>query len=143
MLHGPCGPGTNAKCMENGKCAKGFPKPFNPQTRLQSDGYPVYMRLENGIMAPVRSIKNRSFVMDNRWVVPYNPYILLRYRCHVNVEVCSSVNSIKYIFKGPDQANISITESNIPGDGQQLVYDEIKSFEAARYLTQYRRCGIF
>ena len=37
--------------------------------------------------------------MDNRWVVPYNPYLTRRYKCHINVEVCSSIKVIKYLYK--------------------------------------------
>ncbi len=42
---------------------------------------------------------NSSFVFDNPWVVPYNPYLTMRYQCHINVEVCSSVMDVKYIYK--------------------------------------------
>lgn len=44
----------------------------------------------------------------SEWVVAYNPYILLKYDCHCNVEVVNSISSLKYIFKyifkGPDRA---------------------------------------
>ena len=38
-------------------------------------------------------------VLDNRWVVPYSPYLLLKYGSHINVEVCVSVESVKYLYK--------------------------------------------
>ncbi len=49
-----------------------------------------------------------GFVFDNRWVVPYNPYLTMRYQCHINVEVCSSITVVKYlykyVYKGHDRA---------------------------------------
>ena len=38
-------------------------------------------------------------VADNRFVVPYNPYLLLKFNSYINVEVCSTVQCIKYLFK--------------------------------------------
>ena len=37
--------------------------------------------------------------VDNKWVVPYNRTLLLKYGAHMNVEVCSTVKAIKYIHK--------------------------------------------
>ena len=37
--------------------------------------------------------------LDNRSVVPYNPYFLRKYNAHINVEACMSIHSIKYVFK--------------------------------------------
>ena len=49
--------------------------------------------------------------MDNRWVVPYK-----KYNCHINVELCSTVKSVKYIYKyvykGYDCANVEIDAEN-------------------------------
>jgi len=49
-----------------------------------------------------------SFVFDNRWVIPYNPYLTMRYQCHINVEVCRSITVVKYlykyVYKGHDRA---------------------------------------
>jgi hypothetical protein len=51
---------------------------------------------------------NSGFVFDNRWVVPYNPYLTMWYQCHINVEVCSSITAVKYlykyVYKGHDRA---------------------------------------
>jgi hypothetical protein len=40
-----------------------------------------------------------GFVFDNRWVVPFNPYLTMRYQCHINVEVYSSITAVKYLYK--------------------------------------------
>ena len=38
-------------------------------------------------------------IYDNSWVIPYNPYMLLKYDCHINVEICHSIESVKYLNK--------------------------------------------
>ena len=52
-------------------------------------------------LAVKKPAKHRStaVTIDNRWVVPYNPYLTRRYQCHINVEVCSSIKVIKYLYK--------------------------------------------
>ena len=45
-------------------------------------------------------------------VVPYNPWLRLKYDCHINVEVCSSIKSIKYlykyVYKGLDRTSMEV-----------------------------------
>ena len=36
---------------------------------------------------------------DNRSVVPYNPYLLLKFNCYINVDVCLTVQCVKYLSK--------------------------------------------
>jgi len=75
MVHGPCGAfNAHSPCMRDGKCSKGFPKPFQEETVLRKDGYPTYARPNDG-----RSYKVGKHMVDNRWIVPYNPYLLSRY----------------------------------------------------------------
>ena len=33
--------------------------------------------------------------VSNQWVVPYNPYLSLRYDAHINVEYCSSIKTVR------------------------------------------------
>ena len=58
------------------------------------------------------SIRNK--VVNNTWTVPYNPYLCLKYNCHINVEICTLINRVKYLFKyvykGHSCANIQISE---------------------------------
>jgi len=56
--------------------------------------------------------RNNSRIVDNRWVVPYNEFLAMKYECHINVQVCVSVKSIKYLYKyvhkGSDRAMMRV-----------------------------------
>ncbi|XP_020147860.1 uncharacterized protein [Aegilops tauschii subsp. strangulata] len=73
-------------------------------------------------------------MLDNRWVVPYNPYLLRMFNCHINVEVCSSIKVVKYlykyIYKGHDRASFSIEQPDTDGN-----IGEIKRYVDARWVT--------
>lgn len=96
MVHGPCGAWNAASpCMVDGKCSKNFPKEFQEQTVDTGESYPLYCRPDNG-----RTFVTSSGInVDNRWVVPYNRWLLCKYQCHINVEVCASVQAVKYLYK--------------------------------------------
>jgi len=67
-------------------------------------------------------------LIENRRVVPYSPYLSLRYTAHINVEVCGSVKAVKYIhksiYKSGDCATV-ILESD---------QDEITRYLHGRYI---------
>ncbi|XP_022004019.1 uncharacterized protein LOC110901502 [Helianthus annuus] len=139
MLHGPCGnDARSAPCTTDGKCMKHFPKPFYRETTIDEDGYPVYRRRDTKIF-----FKKGKTKLDNRFVVPYNRYLLLKYESHINVEWCNQSLAIKYLFKylnkGPDRATMVVQE-NIGNHGekrtQQIVkVDQIKNYLDYRYLS--------
>ncbi len=91
MLHGPCKEGV---CLENGKCLKKFPKVCRESTKLNSNGYHEYKRSSRGYTAEKNGYKD-----TNEYVVPNNHYLTTKYNAHINVEVCSSVQAVKYIYK--------------------------------------------
>ena len=116
MIHGPCGSqNLNSPCMDKNTniCTKNFPKPYNANTTFKSNGYPQYIRSNDGVKITFDS-KFSTKTADNRFVVPYNPYLLLKLNAHINVEVCSTVQCIKYLFKycykGYDCAYIEIKD---------------------------------
>ena len=95
-MHSSCGAfGINKPCMnQNGVCTKGFPQEFSDETALPSEKYPVYRRRDDG-----RCIEKRGAVLDNRWVVTYNPFPAKKFKAHINVQVCTSIKSVKYLYK--------------------------------------------
>ncbi|CAF1145835.1 unnamed protein product [Brachionus calyciflorus] len=132
MMHGPRGESNpNSPCMVDGKCSKKFPKEFCEETILENNTYPVYKR----------SASNP----DNKWVVPYNPYLSTKYNCLINVEVCNFNTAVKYLFKyvykGHDKSLITI-DSNEQAqsvsdfkDNKLKENDEIEKFRDMRYLN--------
>jgi hypothetical protein len=111
-MHGPCGPLNPAcPCMRNGRCSKHYRKAFCEETQLESNGYSVYRRRDNGrVFLKAMRGGRPDAVMDNRDVVPYNRALLLKYRCHINIEFCASVQTLKYLYKyilkGHDRAQV-------------------------------------
>lgn len=134
MMHGPCGDAKkNSPCMKGRRCTKYFPKKHQSSTYIDEDGYPSYKRRDTGVVVSKGGVK-----LDNRSVVPYNPYLLMRYKAHVNVEYCNKSNAIKYLFKyvnkGPDRSHIKITNGSSISHQEEPI-DEIKRYYDCRYLS--------
>ncbi|GBO17365.1 hypothetical protein AVEN_6878-1 [Araneus ventricosus] len=92
-MHGPCGiDNPGAPCMEADQCKKMFPKEFRTETTMNVSVYPLYRRCPSD----TKFVRGRE--MDNRYVLPYNLYLLLKYNMHINVEVCTSLRAVKYIY---------------------------------------------
>lgn len=133
MMHGPCGDlNPTSVCMSDGKCKKEFPKDFCESTRDRANGFPIYRRRDNGV-----SVDVRGSTLDNRFVVPYNPYLLAKFNCHINVEVCNTVRSVKYIYKyvykGYDCASLEFGRVN-NGANEVVQINEIDNFLNGRYV---------
>ena len=142
MIHGPCGKANKqSPCMNDGKCSKGFPKDFNPATLQTSDGYPLYKRRDNGLC-----VEKNGVILDNRWVVPYNPYLCTKYSAHINVEICSTVKAVKYlykyVYKGHDKIMVGLQKAETSDSDQKgtNVYNEITHYVDARYVSASEAC---
>src|SRR5947199_10741117 len=76
-----------------------------------------------------RKVKVKGKWLDNRWVVPYCPFLSKRYKAHINVEICSSISAFKYlfkyVFKGGDRTT-AVLENEV---------NEIQNYLDARYLS--------
>ncbi|XP_017221478.2 uncharacterized protein LOC108198225 [Daucus carota subsp. sativus] len=136
MMHGPCGLlNTKSPCMKDMKCSKHFPKKYQSQTMFDQSGFPVYKRRNTGI-----TVKKGNHELDNQYVVPYNRDLLVKYQCHMNVEICCHARSLKYLFKyclkGHDRATVEI--SNKTNEAQStsadVPRDEIQAYFDGRYI---------
>jgi hypothetical protein len=116
-------------CMVDGKCSKGFPKDFQSVTVInEKEGRALYRRRspqDGGLTIQLEG----GQLIDNRWVVPYNPYLLARFNCHINVEICTSIKGVKYlykyIYKGGDRAMVREDQENIDEIAE---YQDMRSF---------------
>ena len=112
MMHSPCDIRPHLSCRTkstDGTCTRHFPKAFCDSTRILPDGFPEYRR--RGRFQG----RDGDRPVGDEWVVPYNPYLLARYRCHLNVEVlqlfydfinhssilevAGHIRSCKYVYK--------------------------------------------
>ena len=136
MLHGLCGEiNLHSLCMSNARDSpsrykKHYPRNFLEETSVQENSYSLYRR-RNNISTheiPHPQDQNQKFTMDNCWVVPYNPYLTRHFKAHINVEICSSVQAIKYIhkyiYKGSNRATIQV----------DIEKDEVAQYFQGRYI---------
>ena len=137
MVHKPYGDqNPSAPCMQSSgqgaplRCVKRFPKPFADETQVPNDGYPIYRRRNDGQFV-VRTVRGQEARLDNRFVVPYNPYLTRKYNAHINVEICAIVKAVKYIhkyiYKGSDKATVEIRGQN--------GLNEVEMHLQARYVS--------
>jgi len=138
MVHTHCiAQNGSALCMQGldpfivQTCRKGYPRSFQEETIINEDGYRTYRRCDMGqayTMSIRRGGADVTALIDNHRVVPYSPYLSLRYRAHINVAVCGSVQAVKYIhkyiYKGGDRATVIIESDR----------DEIKRYLHGRYI---------
>ncbi|XP_010686097.3 uncharacterized protein LOC104900381 [Beta vulgaris subsp. vulgaris] len=134
MMHGPCGKAnTECPCMKHkscpGTCKYGYPKAFREETSTHENGFPLYRRRNSGQNPIIR-----KFAMDNRWVIPYNPYLSALFDCHLNVEVCSTIQAVKYIYKyvykGHDKISFAVSNQK-----ESKPVDEITQFQTGRWVS--------
>nr|XP_017239483.1 PREDICTED: uncharacterized protein LOC108212267 [Daucus carota subsp. sativus] len=146
MIHGPCGKlNMLSPCMdlERNACTRHYQKRYSQETSFDENGYPVYRRRKTN-----HTVRRNNVELDNRWVFQYNRDLLVKFQCHINVEVCNHSRSIKYLFKycmkGHDRATmllvkakenktIDIAQSNTVPIKTTPV-DEIKQFLDGRYV---------
>ena len=93
-------------------CKGHFKKPFSNITKTSTANvHTVYKR--RSPQDGGRTIEKKGVEYDNGWVVSYNPYLLMKYDCHINVgsfemktpyfdkDICSSIKAVRYLWKYP------------------------------------------
>ena len=130
MIHGPCGQlNPRSPCMKDGQCTKHYPRQFLRESITYLNGYPLYRRRypeDGGVETTIG-----RFHVDNRWVVPYSPFLSRTFDGHVNVEYCRSICALKYLMaylnKGKDKAVVVLANRHRN--------NEITRYQIARYIS--------
>ena len=89
-----------------------------------------------------------DFDVENRWVIPYNRDLIVRYNLYINIERCAHRKVIKYLYKyihkGPDCATIVIEDNIVqPNNNEERMYrcvNEIIQFQDSRYISSIEAC---
>ena len=105
------------------------------ETQTGQDGYPLYRRRTPGRGGFTATINMRGqtnlVTIDNKWIVPYCPFLSKTFNAHINVEWCNSVKSIKYVCKyvnkGSDMAMFALQDANEA--------NEVQRFQMGRYVS--------
>ena len=132
MVHGPCHAlNRTSPCMKDEntqKISKGICYVYRPGSRRLSQ---VLKEITCRWRTHCKDQDAQG--IDNQWIVPYNPWLLRQMNCHVNIKLCMSIKSIKYVFKyvnkGCDQAVYTIQATV-----QQQNTDEIRKFQQAHFV---------
>ena len=138
MMNVPCGPGYNTKlgsCKDSkdGSYQQNVPKQFNSGAVLGNGSFTDYHRrspTEDRHTTKKWVLPLNGYVeVNNRWVVPYNLYLLKKFDLHINVECCAPIISVKYLFlyyfKGCDLITIEIQDHT----------DKIGTFQARQHIS--------
>jgi len=140
MLHGPCGPlNPKCPCMRDGVCRNRYPAPEQTET-VTGDGVHIkHRRRRDGRTCVKRVLVGNTYMdweADNSVVVPYNPWLCTKYNAHINVEIATSVQSVKYlykyIYKGQDRALAELRRGREPDS--DFAVDEIMEYIDGRYI---------
>uniref|UniRef100_A0A1I7U5B6 ATP-dependent DNA helicase n=1 Tax=Caenorhabditis tropicalis TaxID=1561998 RepID=A0A1I7U5B6_9PELO len=121
MTHFPCQGDDTAYCNEGKKhhwtrCCKGFPHDKSPDTVMCDNHYPKYKRNSTNVFTLIRS--GKFFTAGSEYVVSHNPFLLMKYGCHINVEVVSSIKTMNSVggLGEPEQTNVASDSMTLRGN---------------------------
>lgn len=60
-------------------------------------------------------MERKGVKLDNRYVVPYNRDLIVKFQVHINIEIYNHLGSVKSLFKydnkGPDLAIVVVKKT--------------------------------
>lgn len=117
------------------RCKSHYPKPFEEETRFDEEAFPMYRRLDNG-----RGYVDQrtGFRYTNRWVVPHNRWLTKKYKAHINVEIASTLSSVKYLFKYIHKGNTR--QAFRVSEHEPVTANEIRDYLDGRYIGPAEAC---
>ncbi len=100
LIHGPCGNmNPNCVCMKDKICSKIFLKEIANFTISTNNSFPLYRRRNKYKLIKRDAAGHTLYTLNYSWVVPYNPYLALKYNANISVEICGKISAVKYLYK--------------------------------------------
>lgn len=135
MVHNDCrqNPSRCRCCSEtaDGRCRFHFPKSYQDTTFFDENELWPKCRRRCGAEYE-HDLNGRT--ITSQWIATYNPYLLIKYNCHLNVEIVSSIEAVKYLYKylykGPDRAAVRAEHD----------HDQIEQYKDMRYFGASEAC---
>uniref|UniRef100_A0A914NGS9 ATP-dependent DNA helicase n=1 Tax=Meloidogyne incognita TaxID=6306 RepID=A0A914NGS9_MELIC len=132
----------------NGRCLKGFPKPYSRTTILHANKPAEYKRPspEDGGQTLTLKYGSTDTTYTNSRIVPYNPYILVMFECHHNLEYAYGQSdnlkyALKYPFKGPSFSYIKCQDGTVsidePAQYARMLYRSPPEAHCRIYSQRY------
>ncbi|KAI5711550.1 hypothetical protein M8J75_001284 [Diaphorina citri] len=141
-IHGPChlprGGGMTWSCRSNSqKCRFNYPRPYSNTSSI-CDGKITYRRPNDGRVC-MKQVGNQMVKLDNRWVVPYNPIMVMRYNCHIDFEVLPNFAVARYLAKyctktAQTEAEHITRKNSQNSKSANFDWDEIQAYKEMRVL---------
>jgi hypothetical protein len=101
----------------NPNCQYGYPHAFRPITEVDRRTGRVTLRRRAPAQGGLQCELPSGRVMNNRWILPYNPALSTFLNCHAYVERCDSPWAASYMFKyvtkGGDRMIVSSDSATI------------------------------
>ena len=115
-------------------CKMHYPQPFRSSLALsEKSGRAEYRRLDNEDNATIKckngENKTVETTIDNPSIVPYNPYLIMKYDCHICVDMVTGRAVIAYLYKYAYKPADS-TRAKITYNG-----NEIEAYRSVRYIS--------
>jgi len=111
--------------MVNGKCSKCFSKKYRERTDWAEDSYLLYARPNNDLV-----FESNGARFTNQYVVPYCSQLFLLFDYHLNIEISTGLETVKYlskyIYKGLNRATMEISGR---------MQDEIKAHLDSHFIS--------
>jgi len=136
MLH-VCSPDSVCRNRDTKKCTRYYPQRERTSTLL-CNGFVKYRRVyaRNGGHNTFKGNKQ----CGDGYVVPYNPYLLMLWNGHANVEYVVSTGTpayvIKYVLKGNSKVFVEILKKGIDGNPYVEVKGDVVNVDESRYFLK-------
>ena len=90
------------------------------------------------ILSTICNLQYGTRLVNNSWVVPHNDFLCEKFDAHINIEICSTIRAVKYLYKylykGNDKIIIKVNLHSA------TTKDEIETYLNCRYISSTEAC---